>query len=69
VTTCGLPFQQRILAIEVNIILPYINGVIDVECRIYLKLRCSGLYWDDTNKKNHFCDFTVSALPQILQEK
>ena len=50
-------------------VLPYINRVTGVECGIYLKLRCRGLHWDDTNKNNHFCDITVSALPQMLQEK
>jgi len=69
VTSCPLPFQQRILAIEVNFILPYINCVTGVECRTYLQLHCRGLHWDDTNKNNHFCDFAVFALPQMLQVK
>jgi hypothetical protein len=62
-------FQKRILAIEVKVILPYINCVTDVECRIYFELRCRVLHWDDTDKNKHFCGFTVSALPPMLQEK
>jgi hypothetical protein len=68
-TSCRLPLQQRILAIEVKVILTYINCVTGVKCRIYLDLRCRGLHWWDTNKNCRFCDFTVSALPQMLQEK
>jgi hypothetical protein len=64
-----LLFQQRILAIEVKVILPYINCVTGVGCRIYLKLRLRGLHWDGTKRNDNFCDFTVSALPQMLQEK
>ena len=65
----SLTFQQRILAVKAKVLLPYIYCVTGMGYRIYLELRCRGLYRNDTNRINRFSDFAVSKFPQMLQEK